>query len=150
MSLPLRTADECSVHFETGMPVTFGFVRNTEKASNFGSRFQQDIEPAGRYMQHDCGFSERLSSGWIRGTQTFRSPLVLSFSEPKDELEPLYGPHSWKAELHRHFKAKGKSLSRKILRAGFDGIVTVWSDRTTREIVALPAGWGWDAVLRAL
>lgn len=149
MTLQLRVVDECGVHFETGVPVVFEFVRNTEKAHNFGSRFQQDIEPAGLYMQHACGFPKELARGWVRGAVTFRSPLVLSFSDPVEEFEALYGPHSWKAELQRKFRAKGRSLSRKIVAAGYDGIVTA-KNRASWEIVSLRSfvGPNWVAVFK--
>lgn len=138
MTLRLHTVEECGVRFETGVPVTFEFVRNTEKAPFLGSRFQQDIEPAGLYVQHACGFPQgELRKGWVRGTLTLASPLVLSFSDPTNDLEPLYGPQSWKAELVREFKARGRVLSRKIVRAGHDGIVTVRKDGSTSEIVSL-------------
>lgn len=148
MTLKLRTAEECGVRFETGVPVVFEFVRNTEKAPHFGARFQQNIEPAGLYLQHACGFPQgELRKGWVRGMISFESPLVLSFSDPVDELEPLYGPHSWKAELQREFGGKrGIFISRKIVAAGYDGIVTVRQDGSTSEIVSLRSfvspGWG--------
>ena len=138
MTLQLRVVEECGVRFETGVPVTFEFVRNTEKAPFLGSRYQQKIEPAGLYVQHACGFPEgNLRKGWVRGLITFTSPLVLSFSDPVDELEPLYGPHSWKADLQREFRAKGRRLSSKLVAAGYDGIVTVRQDVSTSEIVSL-------------
>lgn len=149
VTLQLRTVEECGVRFETGVPVTFEFVRNTEKAPNLGPRFQQDIEPAGFYVQHACGFSQDLARGWVRGVLTLESPLVLSFSDPVDALEPLYGPHSWKAELQRAFRARGRALSRKLVAAGYDGVVTV-RDGDTSEVVSLRSfvSPGWTSVFR--
>ena len=42
----LLSVTEYGTTFAHGQPVTFTYVRNTEKAPYFGSRFQQDIEPA--------------------------------------------------------------------------------------------------------
>lgn len=150
MTLQLRTVEECGIRFETGAPVTFEFVRNTEKAPFLGARFQQDIEPAGLYVQHACGFPEgNLRKGWVRGLITFESPLVLSFSDPVSDLEPLYGPHSWKTELQREFGAKGRRLSQKLVSAGYDGVVTV-RHGSTSEIVSLRSfvSPDWSRVFR--
>ena len=130
---------EDGVVFETGRPVEFDYVRGTVPAPNFGARFQQDIEPAGRYMVHvdRRNWGDPLP-GQERGTHRFNRPLVLAFTL---DPETLYGPTSWKARLRELFKAKGKALSRKLAAAGYDGIVTVWLVRGvgshTKEIVDL-------------
>src|SRR5208337_4156198 len=36
--------------FETGKPVSFRYVHNTDKAPKLGARYGQDIEPAGYYV----------------------------------------------------------------------------------------------------
>jgi len=128
--LPLVTLRERDVLFRTGRPVTFAFIRNTAKSPYLGARFQQDIEPAGRYLLHDLAPTS-LVRGWVRGKVSFRSPLVLRFSETG-----LYDETSWKAILTRRFRARGRALSRRLLEKGVDGIVTV-ENGETREIVDL-------------
>lgn len=129
--LPFARAREGNVVFETGRPVSFTFIRNTEKSPHFGALYQQNVEPAGRYLLLDTDPSSSLVRGWTRGTVSFRSPLVIRFSETG-----RYDDTSWKAVLARHFRARGRTLSRAIQRAGYDGIVTV-AEGETREIVDL-------------
>ena len=133
ISLPTCRAVEYGVTFETGKPVTFKYLRNTERAPNFGPRFGQDIEPVGRYLVHNSNPGE-LPARWERGTVTFRRPLVLPLSL---DPEQIYGPRGWKALLRDHFKARGRRLSCKLRALGYDGIVTCDRDGSTREIVDL-------------
>jgi len=130
---------EYGVHFATGEPVTFRYVRNTEKSPNFGGRYQQDIEPAGRYLLHNPDPGD-LPPRWMTGKVTLHSPLVLAFSTGG---AGGYDDHNWKARLVSWYGRKGHALTRKILEDGYDGIVTVGTDRSgrgieTREIVVLP------------
>lgn len=112
---------EGRIRWESGRRVTFQYFRNPQRAPNLGARFGQDIEPAGRYMQHaSSGVNvEGLQrDGWEVGRQPFKMPLVLLFTG--------YGPDGWKARLHRAFGGLvGADLSRALQRIGFDGIVTL-------------------------
>ena len=130
--LGLTRVIENGIRFETCVPVTFRYVRNTEKSPYFGACYGQDIEPAGRYVIHneDPG---TLPRGWETGSLSFSCPLVLDLG-PTDAV---YGPEGWKARLHRVFKSKGAALTRKLRARGFDGIVTTHGGYETREIVAL-------------
>lgn len=145
MKLDLRVSvTEYGEHFETGVPVTVSFVRSTggSPRPDHEDRYQQRLEPAGRYMIHnpDPG---RLPAGWEQGSVRFRNPLVIPLSSDPDSI---YGEDSWKASLSRAFGGKiGKALSRAVTGAGYDGIVTVALDRRgrpidTREIVDLTLG----------
>jgi hypothetical protein len=127
-------------HFKSGQPVTFKYLKNKEKAPNFGPLYQQDIEPHGKYVIQkeidDAPDDERWESGEI----TFQNPLVLPFNS---EFSRAYDSNSWKAELSRRFGGKtGRALSQAIVAAGYDGIVTVdvgpdGKPYDTREIVDL-------------
>lgn len=130
--LPLTAVTEQGVRFETGKAVEFKFLHGNEKAPDFGSRFQQDIEPAGYYVVHNEEPGD-VRSRWTVETATLRNPLVLAFNSG----EGGYDERSWKAVLAAAFKAKKTALSRKILSAGFDGIVTTERGGWTREIVLL-------------
>jgi len=120
--LGLTKAKDGDIEFETGRPVTFQYLHNTEKSPRMGARFGQDLEPHGRYIQHHthpdpAGLPKNLVSGEI----SFQKPLVLA-NDPED----LYGQNGWKARLSRHYGGlKGKRLTQALVRDGYDGIVTV-------------------------
>ena len=126
--------------FKTGTPVQFKYARNTEKAPHFGSIYQQDIEPYGRYMIQQYVDDKDLPKNWESGTASFKNPLVIAFN-----AVPFngYDDKSWKAEVSRRFGGKtGLALSKAIVKAGYDGIVTVdlgpdGKPYDTREIVDL-------------
>lgn len=130
MTLPFARARERGYVFETGRPVSFPFARNTEKSPYFGGRFQQDIEPAGRYLLFDEDPNRPPTRGWVRGSISFDSPLVLRWGKAYDET-------SWKYALAEHYRATGRALSRRILKDGYDAVVTVNDDGLTSEIVDL-------------
>lgn len=142
--LGLTKITQNGVVFETGRPVVFPFMRNEVSSPYFGATFQQDMEPAGRFMifdEHPDDSPMEEPSGrvkWTKGVQDFRSPLVIWFNT-RNTSEVIYDENSWKARLSRLFKGKKKALSRKLREAGYDGIVTVTSGKyaTTKEIVAL-------------
>jgi len=123
--------------FKHGQPVSFPYIRNPEKAISFGSTYQQDIEPHGKYLIHkDIDSPE----GWETGEINFKNPYVLPFNTVHGNY---YDDNSWKAELSRKFGYKvGKKLSQAIVDAGYDGIITIsigpdGKPYDTREIVDL-------------
>ena len=121
----LTSIVENGVLFETGVPVTFRFMRNTEKSPSLGVTFRQDIEPSGRYLTTLYGDPRRLPPGWIHGEVTFRSPIVLWAG-----MYDYQGDEGWKARLSAAYSGKKKlALSKAILRSGHDAIVTVSEGR---------------------
>jgi hypothetical protein len=133
--MKLTRVVEYGILFETGTPVRFTFVRNTESSPYFGSTYQQDIEPTGIYAIHNPAPGD-LPRGWVRGQMFFDNPLVIAFNE-RDNM--TYDKYSWKVALVRTFKTAGRKLSRALLEEGYDGVVTTFGDYETREIVALRA-----------
>lgn len=131
--LPFATLNIGGIQFVTGKPVTFDYLKNTQSAPNFGSMYQQDIEPAGRYIIRK-EVDGPVAGSWEEGTQTFQSPLVIRFN-PVSEFG--YDQNSWKAALANHYGKTGKALSQAIRRDGYDGIVTIGIDNHTQEIVDL-------------
>lgn len=133
---------EYGVLFKTGVPVTFRYVRNPEKSPFFGTTYQQDIEPAGRFMLHS---RYPAPDNWEEGTITFRNPLVILLNENPDYQNSgrIYDDQSWKQKLSDHYGRKtGKALTQAIRADGYDGIVTVTPGidnvpGDTREIVDL-------------
>ncbi len=127
--LPHTSIDASGRRFETGVPVEFRYIRNNQPAPGIGSKYQQDIEPAGRYLIHneEPGPEDYLKElerrGWEFGTHRFESPLVMAFNVNN---EAYYDENSWKAVLSRKFGGfKGEALTRAIVGQGYDGIVTV-------------------------
>lgn len=116
--------------FETGLPVTFPFIHNTEKSPQMGALFGQDVEPVGRYLLHVPPRPE-TPQGWVRGEVSFRKPLVLWLSLDG----AVYGPTGWKARLAQHFGKHGRALTTRLRTLGFDGVVTCASGTETSEIV---------------
>lgn len=108
--------------FETGKPVTFKYIHNTESSPNMGKTFQQDIDPAGRYLN---AASERTKSEgtFETGNVEFKSPLVLMWNTTE---KGGYDENSWKARLSKKYNGlTGKKLSQAIVNDGYDGIVTI-------------------------
>ena len=115
--------------FETGKPVTFDYVHNKEKSPYLGSRFGQDIEPHGKYILEKTKGSdyERFPERWETGTITFKNPLVIKIENTVQ----------WKKDLVKATGKKGKKLTDFLIDEGYDGIVTVYEDGNTSEIIRL-------------
>lgn len=133
LDLDYAITDEYGAHFETGVPVTFPFIRNTEKSPQIGKTFGQDIEPHGRYLLHNHDPKREPPHGWQTGTITFRSPLVIALSGDPDKI---YGPKGWKARLRDATGKRGAALSRHLAKT-YDGIVTVDDTGAASEIIDL-------------
>lgn len=114
---------ENDFQFETGRPIEFPYIRRTVKFPNFGKRFQQHIEPHGRYMVlHNKAIP--VLPDQESGNVKFENPLVIRFNSGENNI--AYDKQSWKARLSRAYgHKKGKDLSIAIRLSGYDGIVTV-------------------------
>lgn len=123
--------------FRTGVPVEFRYVRATTPSPYFGARYQQDIEPHGRYLLHNEDPGD-IARGWETGLVRFASPLVIPFNASDTGA---YDESSWKAKLVANYRRRGEALSRALVRDGYDAVVTVGTHRgqpvDTREIVDL-------------
>ena len=113
-------------------PQTIKFIRNTERAPDLGTRFGQDVEPAGRYITEatDADIA-RVDPRFESGEITFENPLEIPFGEGYESA------NNWKRILSERYQATGEELSQKIADDGFDGIITTLPDGTTSEIVDL-------------
>jgi hypothetical protein len=108
---------EGDTKFTTGVPVTFDYFRHNQKTENYGSRFGQHIEPAGKYvveMGSNKDFYKNLGDGYETGEITFENPLVIDFGGGYTEES------NWKFVLYNKY----------------DGIVTMEKGHTL-EIVDL-------------
>lgn len=120
IELPLVKINFDGKTFETGKPVSFNYVKNLEKAPQLGARFQQDIEPHGRYMSMHSK-SATVLPNFEYGTVKFKNPLVINFSTTNGG----YDENNWKYKLSNYYKKKGKALSTALKKDGYDGIITV-------------------------
>ena len=138
--LSLQTVEERGRVFETGRPVEFEYLRNTEKAPGRPSGsdpYQQQIEPAGFYVTHRTTDSDP-PPGFETGTVGFENPLVLDLNSGSQDQ--IYDQNSWKAQLERKYGKRGKALTQALQQEGYDGLVTVQQVRGrpyTSEIVVL-------------
>ncbi len=110
------------VKLTTGSPTKVHFIRNKEKAPYLGSRFGQDIEPAGHYVTPIDKPEHKLATEqpdkYEVGTLHFNNPLVIK----SDENDPTVG---WKKRLSSVYGNKTKhKLSKAIAKDGYDGIIT--------------------------
>jgi len=128
--------------FQSSQPVDFHYMRGTKPSPDFGEKFQQHIEPAGRYMVSDDYPEREDESGfWEKGKISFANPLVIAFNTAPDNS--AYDDNNWKMRLHKAYGGlTGLELSKAIIANGYDGIVTVYIDpdgkpRYTKEIVDL-------------
>jgi hypothetical protein len=112
---------------QTGKPITLDFSKNTEKAPNLGSRYGQDIEPAGKYIIQDEGYLGTLPKHRY-GEVSFKKPLVVE--------HVTTGHGGWKTELSSKYGGKtGKALTEAIKKSGYDGIITV--DSKSNDILEI-------------
>lgn len=131
----LAETEERGKEFKTGKAITFEYIRNIQKAPDMGKRFQQNIEPAGRFMQTKPRTFKPMAN-MESGEVTFENPLVIEFNTGTEKT--AYDENNWKARLSKAFDNKtGAELSKAIIDAGYDGIITIGQHGETSEIVDL-------------
>lgn len=109
---------------------TFDYAHNTEKAPRVQG-YGQDVEPHGRYLTARDPHGNYEDSRWELGTHTFHNPKYMPFGGGYDEES------NWKNRLSQEYQGKkGRSLSRALLKDGYDGIIT-HDEEGPREIVDL-------------
>jgi hypothetical protein len=110
--------------------VRFDYSRNLESSPYFGDRYAQDVEPAGRYVVTYTIEPEHRLPNHEYGTMRLENPIVLASVWPADG--DYGGKEGWKHRLSAAFGGKtGLALTRALLAAGHDGVVTV----------TMPASW---------
>lgn len=103
-------------------------MKNMESAPNMGSRFGQDVEPKGTYVL-EKDFDLKLDKPWVEGQADINNPLVIDVDD--DTLI------SYKYELAKKYKAKGKRLTEKLMSKGYDAIITM-RNGSSGEIILFP------------
>lgn len=114
--------------FETGRPVSFVAMRNTEGVRKYArpGEYGQDIEPNGLYLLENNPAA--VGDRWSRSFVSLKSPLVVEFDGWKKTLSERYGGKT------------GKALSNALKADGYDAVVTmetIRGQRYTSEIVVL-------------
>ncbi len=109
-----------SIDSEKYTNVELSFNRNPEASTDMGSRFGQDVEPAGKYINLVSDSKAPTPPGWESGTVKFKNPLVIDWGEGYKSGK------NWKNRLSQEYGGKtGSELSKAIVNAGYDGIITL-------------------------
>ena len=91
-------------------------MKNMEPAPNMGSRFGQDVEPAGTYVSHFEKGNNPNAPNHKYGKALIKKPLFIDVND--DTLI------QYKRELADKYKAKGKTLTKKLMNQGYDALIT--------------------------
>lgn len=100
-----------------------------EPAPYMGSRFGQDVEAKGTYVL-EKDFDSPVNKPWIEGRANIKNPLIIPIND--DTII------SYKYDLAKQYKAKGKRLTEKLMGKGYDAIVTIDQKGQTGEIILFP------------
>ena len=101
-------------------------TKNTIPAPNFGELYGQDVEPKGVYVLK----GKFLADDYINGKAHLNNPLFIKVTD--DTLI------EYKRELAKKYNATGQRLTSKLMKLGYDSIVTVFEDGEYGEIVLFP------------
>lgn len=105
-------------------------IRMNGKAPNYGSKYGQDVEPTGFYCLLGNKYSDLNSTYSTPYSFKFHNPLIVKWSEESDNID-------WKYKIATLYNSKGKKLSNKIMKDGYDSIITLDSKGYTAEVVLL-------------
>lgn len=103
-------------------------IKNMVPAPKMGGSFGQDVEPTGTYVTKKN--TSVLNKGWAIGKADIKKPLVVNITD--DTLV------SYKYDLSQKYKAKGKALTNKLMKMGYDCIMTQYPDGSSGEIILFP------------
>jgi len=106
--------------------LTVDISKNTQAAKYFGSLYGQDVEPKGTYVIQ----GKVNLKGYINGKANLKKPLFINVTDGT-LIE-------YKRELANKYKAKGQKLTNKLMKLGYDSIVTVYENGEYGEIVLFP------------
>jgi len=101
-------------------------TKNTEAAPYLGSRFGQDVEPKGTYVLQ----GKIKANGYVNGKANLNNPLFINVTDTT-LIE-------YKRELSNKYKAKGQKLTDKLMKLGYDSIITIKENGEYGEIILFP------------
>lgn len=88
--------------------------------------YGQDVEPKGTYVSQ----GKINKDGYINDKANLKNPLYIKVND--DNLI------EYKRELSNKYKAKGKRLTNKLMKLGYDSVVTIFENGDYGEIILLP------------
>lgn len=97
-------------------PLVLPIMKNMESAPNMGSRFGQDVEPAGTYVSHFEDGDTPDMANYKYGKAIINKPLFIDV----DDNNII----QYKRDLAAQYKAKGKKLTQKLMQQGYDALIT--------------------------
>lgn len=112
-------------------------MKNMVPAGNYGSTYGQDVEPSGTYVSEKTYEGPIPNDGrakYVEGIANIMKPYYIN-------LDDYGNPIDYKYDLSKKYKAKGKKLTDKMMRDGYDAIVTydeIKGKKYTSEIVLFP------------
>lgn len=115
------------IRFDNGGEITL--LKNKTKAPYFDKMYGQDVEPTGYYAIKKETDIFDSNPNYETKKIRFENPLYIEV-----DADTLI---SWKNDLSKKFKAKGKKLTEKLLNEGYDIIITRYSNGDTGEIIVL-------------
>lgn len=124
------------IRFDTGGVVSeITLLKNKIKAPKMKG-FGQEVEPAGYYAIEKITDIFDSNPNYETITIRYKKPLFIDVT-PDDLI-------SWKYELSKKYNAKGKALTAKLIKRGYDIIITRYPEGDYGEIVALDTGIRYD------
>ena len=106
--------------------IIIDITKNTKPAPYLGNTYGQDVEPKGTYViKGKCNLND-----WINGKAHLKNPLYVNVTD--DTLV------EYKRELSKKYNATGNMLTKKLMKIGYDSLITVYPDGYYGEIVLFP------------
>lgn len=114
---------------EGGREVTIPYLKINNGTNKTIGDFGQDIEPTGNYITYNDHRFKIESDTFYYGFISFKNPLIVDFINTTST--------GWKRVVSELFNnKKGRTLSKAIIKAGYDCIITIDGDNIS-EIVDL-------------
>lgn len=103
-------------------------LKNKEKAPNMGNRFGQDVEPTGYFaIQKETRHLDKMPN-YETVKADIKNPLIIDVT---DDLI------KWKRDLSEKYSSKTKRLTNKLIKEGYDSIITTTKTGELGEIIIL-------------
>ena len=104
-------------------------LKNKAKSPFLGKLYGQDVEPSGYYAIEKKTNMFDSNENYETKKLKYQNPLYIDV-----DTDTLI---SWKYELSNKYKAKGKQLTEKLIKEGYDVIITKYPNGDLGEIIVL-------------
>ena len=115
------------IRFDGGGEITL--LKNKIKAPFLNKLYGQDVEPSGYYAIEKKTNMFDSDDNYETKKIKYKNPLYIDV-----DTDTLI---SWKYELSNKYKAKGKQLTEKLIKEGYDVIITKYPNGDKGEIIVL-------------